>query len=111
MKKIIIIVCLLAFVLSSCTLAPNQASSASNTATAADSSAKVKAGGAPVKAVPLTNLKRPKSITDKDINEVQKVFNNYLSGKIKMVDANKQLGAIAKRIGNVPLAWIVRNLQ
>ena len=110
MKKIIIVLCVLVFMFTSCTLAPNQASTLSKTPAAADSSAKVKVGDSQAKAMPLAGLKRPSKATDKEIANVQKIFNDYFSGKIKMVDVNKKLGAIALRIGEVPLVWIVRNI-
>ena len=109
MKKIFMVVCILVIFLTSCTLVPSQDKSGSQTTTTAESS-KVKAAGSQEKAITLSGIKRPSKVTDKQIAEVQKVFNNYLSGKIKMVDANKQLGNIANKIGNVPLAWIIRNL-
>jgi PBP1b-binding outer membrane lipoprotein LpoB len=110
MKKIIIVVCVLVLFLTSCTLATSQANATAQTP-AADSSSKTAIGNTPASAKSLAVMKRPTSADDKNVAMVQKVFNDYLSGKIKMVDANKQLGAIAKKIGNVPLAWIVRNLK
>jgi hypothetical protein len=110
MKKIVIIVCLLAFLLSACTLAPSQDKTVSKTATSADSSAKAKAQDTPVKAKALTALNRPSKVTDKDVSDTQKIFNDLLSGKIKSVDANKKLDKIANKVGNVGLVWIVRNL-